>query len=474
MTWQGRYPFREPNTDTQVVQHAAAQQQPGQCSRRDEELFRRRRVREECERAQGLAVLQNRVEEVRRGFAGREAAAQTPRRGPVEGFGLGDDGELTQARQRADEGREEGLRGLDYETAQTRQRQRGERGEEPFNVDAVLDGELAQQREVDRAHEDLCARGREEAPREREALKSIQVQQLVGGVLGGVGQRRDFFPRRAAEEEVLVRVLRPRTAGAAQREQSQRLCRRLQDLADDVVVGGGRGVCGGRAECGEAPVGERGEAALEHERERPQRADAQQRCVGVGEELLQTKMAKTRLRGQRATDARGAHDSGGGSGGGLPAVGASKQASPAGEGGAGGRRRFSHERLQPTHVLDRGLDQLAGATHDGAQVPLVEAEVPDKLAAAGELAVRLRTGRRAAACGRKVALLGRSEQRGERGGEGLARVARPVRHDDAAIEEADGGAVEAARDQTERIEVGGVRQLGGQRGGGGARRRGGA
>lgn len=43
-----------------------------------------------------------------------------------------------------------------------------------------------------------------------------------------------------------------------------------------------------------------------------------------------------------------------------------------------------------------------------------------------------------------MALLGRTEERGEGRGEGLARVTRPVGDDNAAVEEADGGAVEAA------------------------------
>lgn len=171
-------------------------------------------------------------------------------------------------------------------------------------------------------------------------------------------------------------------------------------------------------------------------------------------------MAEIRLRGQRATDARGAQD------GGvrprtvtrrLPAVGrpqVSKREL------AGGARRRSHERLQPAHVLDRGLDQLPAATNDGAEVPLVEAEVLDKLPAAGELAVGLGAGGPAAS--RKVVLLGGREERGEGRGKGLPSVARPVRDNDAAIEEADGGSVEAAGDKTEGVEVGVLRQLDGQ------------
>lgn len=54
-------------------------------------------------------MLQDRVDEVRGGFAGREAASEAPGRGPVEGLGLGNDDELAQTRQCADEGSEERL-----------------------------------------------------------------------------------------------------------------------------------------------------------------------------------------------------------------------------------------------------------------------------------------------------------------------------------------------------------------------------
>lgn len=84
----------------------------------------------------------------------------------------------------------------------------------------------------------------------------------------------------------------------------------------------------------------------------------------------------------------------------------------------------------------------------------------DKLAAAGELAVGLGTGGPAA--GYKVVLLGGREERGEGRGEGFPGVARPVRDNDAAVEEADGGAVKAAGDETEGVEVGVLRQLNGQ------------
>lgn len=98
------------------------------------------------------------------------------------------------------------------------------------------------------------------------------------------------------------------------------------------------------------------------------------------------------------------------------------------------------------HVFDRSLDQLPAAADDAAEVLLVELEVLDELAAAGELAVGLRgvSDSGFPAAGRKVALLGRTKERGKGRGEGLARVARPVGDDNAAVEEADGGAVEAA------------------------------
>lgn len=118
------------------------------------------------------------------------------------------------------------------------------------------------------------------------------------------------------------------------------------------------------------------------------------------------------------------------------------------------------------HVFDRSLDQFPAAADNAAEVLLVELEVLDELAAARELAVGLRGVSHSGfpAAGSKVTLLGRTEERGERCGEGLARVARPVGDDNAAVEEADGGAVEAARDQTERVEVGVRGQLWGEGG----------
>lgn len=155
--------------------------------------------------------------------------------------------------------------------------------EELFNMDAVPDGEVSQQGEVDCAREGLGARVGEEPAVEGEAVKDVEMEELLGG---GVGERGG-----AAKEEVLVIVLRPHITGAAQREHSQRLGRRLQDLADDVVVGSGGGVGGGRAKGRETAVGKRRETALEDEREGPQRAHVQQRHVGVGEELFKGQMA---------------------------------------------------------------------------------------------------------------------------------------------------------------------------------------
>lgn len=135
-------------------------------------------------------------------------------------------------------------------------------------MDTILDGELPQPREVDRAGEGLGARGREEAAREGQALESVEVQQLVAGVgiSVGVGERRDV-PRRAAEKEVLIGILRAHITSATQREQPQCFRRRLQDLVDDIIVGSGRGIGGRRAKGWETAVGERREAALQHERE---------------------------------------------------------------------------------------------------------------------------------------------------------------------------------------------------------------
>lgn len=199
-------------------------------------------------------------------------------------------------------------------------------------MDAVPDGEVSQQGEVDCAREGLGARIGEETAVEGEAVEDVEMEELLGG---GVGERGG-----ASEEEVFVVVLRPHIAGAAQREYPQRLGRRLHDLADDVVVGGGGGVGGGRAKGREAAVGERREAALKDKREGPQRAHVEQRHVGVGEELFESQMAQIRLRGQRATDAGGPYDARarrwtvvvvavGGSGGSsrLPAVASGKQAS---------------------------------------------------------------------------------------------------------------------------------------------------
>lgn len=66
-------------------------------------------------------VSQDRIDEPWCCFAGRETAAETPGGGPIEGFGLYDHDKLTQTRQCADERCEEGLRGLDYQTVETRQ-----------------------------------------------------------------------------------------------------------------------------------------------------------------------------------------------------------------------------------------------------------------------------------------------------------------------------------------------------------------